>query len=51
MGMVLKAAAGEYMLAGMDLAKMVGNKVVATGIVAEKDGKKVLTVTAAKEAK
>ena len=51
MGMMLKAADGEYMCAGMDISKMVGKKVVATGIVAEKEGKKVLTVTAVKEAK
>jgi hypothetical protein len=51
MGMMLKAADGEYMCAGMDLSKMVGKKVVATGTVAEKDGKKTLTVTAVKEAK
>jgi hypothetical protein len=35
----------------MDMSKMVGKKVVATGVVAEKEGKKVLTVTAVKEAK
>jgi len=51
MGMMLKAADGEYMLAGMDMSKMVGKKVVATGTVAEKDGKKTLTGTAVKEAK
>jgi hypothetical protein len=51
MGLVLKAADGEYMCAGMDMSKMVGKKVVATGVVAEKEGKKVLTVTAVKEAK
>jgi hypothetical protein len=50
-GLVLKAADGEYMLAGHNLAKMVGKKVIATGTVAEKEGKKTLTVTAVKEVK
>jgi hypothetical protein len=49
-GLVLKAADGEYALAGQDLSKMVGKKVVATGTVAEKEGKKTLTVTAVKPA-
>jgi hypothetical protein len=51
MGMMLKAADGEYMLAGQDMSKMVGKKVTCMGTVAEKEGKKTLTVTSAKEAK
>jgi len=51
MGMMLKAADGEYMLAGHDMSKMVGKKVTCMGTVAEKDGKKTLTVTSVKEAK
>jgi hypothetical protein len=47
-GLILKAADGEYLLAGHDLSKMVGKKVVATGTVAEKAGQKTLTVTKVK---
>jgi hypothetical protein len=50
-GLVLKAKDGEYILAGEDLSKMVGKKVICTGTVAEKAGHKVLTVTAVKAAK
>jgi hypothetical protein len=48
--MMLKTAEGEYMLAGHDISKMAGKKVTCTGTVAEKNGKKILTVTSAKEA-
>ena len=50
-GLVLKAADGEYMLMGHDMSKMVGKKVTCMGTGAEKEGKKVLMVTGAKEAK
>jgi hypothetical protein len=51
-GLILKTKDAEYILAGQDLAKMVGKRVIATGTVAEgKEGRKVLNVTAVKEAK
>jgi hypothetical protein len=49
---IIKAADGEYTVAGQDLSAMVGKEVKATGEVADDPAKgKVLTVTAAEEVK
>ena len=48
--LVITAEDGQYKIGGLDLAKMVGQKVRATGMVTETDGAKNIEVTAVKAA-
>jgi hypothetical protein len=48
--LVITAEDGQYKIGGLDLAKMVGQEVHATGMVTETDGAKNIKVTAVKAA-
>jgi hypothetical protein len=48
-GLIIKADEANYLVAGQDLSAMVGKRVKATGMVAEAEGQKTLTVTSFSE--
>lgn len=48
-GLIIKADEGDYLVAGEDLSAMVGKRVKASGMVAEAEGHKTLTVTSCSE--
>lgn len=48
--LVITAKDGQYKIGGLDLAQMVGQKVIASGMVTEADGAKNIEVTAVKAA-
>ena len=48
--LVITAEDGQYKIGGLDLAKMVGQKVDASGMVTETDGVKNIEVTAVQAA-
>ena len=48
--LVITAEDGQYKIGGLDLAKMVGQKVTATGMITEANGAKNIEVTAVKAA-
>jgi hypothetical protein len=50
-GLIIKADEGNYLVAGQDLSAMVGKRVKATGMVAEAEDHKTLTVTSCSETK
>jgi hypothetical protein len=48
-GLMIKADEADYLVAGQDLSAMVGKRVKATGMVAEAQGQRTLTVTSCSE--
>jgi hypothetical protein len=50
-GLIIKADEADYLVAGEDLSAMVGKRVKASGMVAEAQGQKTLTVTSCSEMK